>query len=88
MIFMKHMWPYVKVVYEWSNDPSYQYGFNEAKTNYQGAYSIPQTDFSRDYQITNNDAIVICHAKTVADPATCIHGYVQGFQQWCSTNTS
>ena len=73
--------------YEWSNDPSYQYGFNKAKINYQGANSIPQDEFSMDFQVTNNDAIGICHAKTVADPDACIHGWVRGFQQWCRTNT-
>jgi hypothetical protein len=71
--------------YEWSNDPSYQYGFNYAKTNYQNVYS--GDEFSMDFQVTNNDVINICHAKTVADPDSCIHGYVRGFQQWCRTNT-
>jgi hypothetical protein len=76
--------PWSLGTYEWSDDPSFQYGFKTANTNYH-EYFEP-TDSGWD-QPKGDDAIEICHDRTVTNATTCIHGYVQGFTQWCSTYT-
>ena len=88
--------------YEWSNDPSFQFGFKQAGyamgSWFQGTGWRPsESDAALPYY---NEDIDICHnpkANTfytdvkpighVINATSCIDGYVQGFKHWCSTYT-
>jgi hypothetical protein len=78
--------------HQWSNDPSFQQGFKAAEGNNQALFTSDPGD---GWEVHSHDDVSTCYGKfysghkliLIADPVTCIKGYVQGFQYWCSTNT-